>query len=135
MWIMTVQLYKRFVRVFQAWPWRLGQLLDGEVDLQTRQEIAREFFTNEACCLEPFSAWLRGQVASTAEVLADGFKNFLRGIFASAPASNVRSENRFARQARHNSNSQGNAADLPTLAANHVLAECKTNLDAHQWFL
>ena len=135
-WTILSHMYKRFVLTFQEWSWLLAGLVDDVEDahgLGVQQALAATFWRAQECCLDPVSRWLRGHVRSEADVLAPEFRHLLRRIFEATPASNVRSENRFSRQSRHGVTSQGNPAELSSLAAAHTLAETKSQLEAHMW--
>ena len=133
-WLMAAQLFRRLVLGFRRWPWRLGALLSEDISDAEKQEVAGEFFRCRPCCLDAFSAKLRGHFTSSADLLSegpDGGVQFLRDLFEHTPSSNINSENRFSRCSRHQHSSHGNPAKPSTLASNHVLAESKTILDTH----
>ena len=133
-WLMAAQLFRRLVLGFRRWPWRLGALLSEGMAGPEKREVADEFFRCRPCCLDAFSAKLRGHFMSSADLLSEGPEGgvqFLRDLFEHTPSSNIHSENRFSRSNRHQHSSHGNPAKPSTLATNHVLAESKTILDTH----
>ena len=133
-WLMAAKLFRRLVLGFRRWPWRLGALISEDTSDAEKQELASEFFRCRPCCLDSFSAKLRGHFASSADLLSegpDGGVQFLRDLFEHTLSSNIHSENRFSRCSRHQHSSHGNPAKPSTLASNHVLAEPKTVLDTH----
>ena len=65
-WLMAAQLFRRLVLGFRRWPWRLGALLSEDISDAEKQEVAGEFFRCRPCCLDAFSAKLRGHFTSSA---------------------------------------------------------------------
>jgi hypothetical protein len=67
-WTLAGQLYKRFIWALRQWPWRLAQLVTGDLSMEAKQSLAQEFWEADECCLPRFALWLRSCVTSQQEV-------------------------------------------------------------------
>lgn len=54
-----IQAFKLCAEICQAFPFRLAALLDGDIALEDRRSIAKEFCSTSMCCLDAFSKRLR----------------------------------------------------------------------------
>ena len=131
MWLIIAHLHVRLVMTFQQWPLRLGRLVLDDLTADEKLALANQFYACQACCLDPFSRWLRATFPSAPTLLTDEGMFFLHKLFLHIPCTNVQSENRFSKQTRHAHSSMGSAPEPGTLECNHVLTESKTLLDAH----
>eukprot|EP00975_Prorocentrum_lima_P065028 12900957-Prorocentrum_lima.AAC.1 len=73
----------------------------------------------------------RGLFPGADAVLEDENLLFLEQVFRRVSATNVHSEDRFARMSRSCRITNGNAAQPSTLCCTHMLAEAKTALDTN----
>lgn len=96
---LLAQVHVRFTVEFSSWPYRLAQLVDVTASAEEREELAREFFRAEDCCLDPHcSRKLRNLVDSPEQLLADmDLMNVLRSWTHVARVSNMHTERTFAR--------------------------------------
>jgi hypothetical protein len=78
----------------------------------------------EECCFEPGLARnLRKLVSTAADLQAPQVLTMLTHTFGTMPASNIRSEDRFARQSAQQFACHGRSPSIATAAARHVLTE------------
>lgn len=125
-WIQIGQLHTRLVLPFQQWPWKFGQLLEGDPDKQTY--LAKEFLT---LCRhrDPIISYLRQGLRSVDDVLHPNFLEKIRRLLTVAPMTNMVSEKSFARSHARRQTTFGNEPKQFLLAAQHVLDESKIILD------
>lgn len=125
-WIQIGQLHTRLVLPFQQWPWKFGQLLEGDLDEQTY--LAKEFLT---LCRhrDPIISYLRQGLRTVADVLHPNFLEKIRRLLTVAPMTNMVSEKSFARSHVRRQTTFGNEPKQFLLAAQHVLDESKSILD------
>ena len=126
LWIQVGQLHSRLVLPFQQWPWKFGQLLEGQPDEQTC--LAKEFL---ALCKhrDPILSFLRQGLRSVEDVLHPTFLEKIRRLLTIAPMTNMVSEKSFARSHVRRQTTFGNEPKQFLLAAQHVLDESKSILD------
>ena len=125
-WVQIGQLHSRLVLPFEHWPWKLGRMLDA--DLEQQLHLAKEFLT---LCphRDPIIAFLRRGLRTTDDVLNPAFLEKVRRLLTVAPITNMVSEKSFARSHIRRRTNGGNEPKLPSLAAQHVLDESKSILD------
>lgn len=124
--ILIGNVFLRCVACFDAWPWPLFKLIhesvpEGEVSL-----IEEQFMTCGQCCIPRHDGltWpLRGHILQKESLRSGVIKTLLQDLLQCIPASNILTEDRFARVRRHADSNSGHAASPGTTAANHVLSE------------
>ena len=122
---MVGSLHKRFFLVLDRWPWRLGRLVSDDVDIPTKQTLARELMEACACCLDSIARAFKAKCADDTDVLSPPKLQYLRDLFANTPLTNIGSENRFAAAQTRWCVIRGHVGVPPTLASGHVLSEAK----------
>ena len=119
----------RLVVPYQKLPWRLAVLCDTAASISKKQNVADWFMNLNACCLDVAFSRKVQQMATNAQDLLPGMGDTnlnlqLRSSFQSKN-SNVTVENNFARAQTAQQATRGNPGMAASLAARHILAECK----------
>ena len=122
---MVGSLHKRFFLVLDRWPWRLGRLVSDDVDIPTKQTLARELLEACTCCLDSIVRAFKAKCADDTDVLSPPKLQYLRDLFANTPLTNIGSENRVAAAQTRWCVMRGHVGVPPTLASGHVLSEAK----------
>ena len=90
-------VWRRFIKFYEAWPWKLVPLADPDVMLAVKLLIAAAFFSAAACCLDAaFSLKLRALLDGPEDLLEERWLMFLFHVFNKVVLSNARVECDFA---------------------------------------
>jgi hypothetical protein len=78
------------------------------------------------CCFEPgFARWLRRKVSSVADLKKPHIRTLLKETFGNMPVTNIRTEDRFARQNAQQYVCHGRVPSNGTAASRHILTEAQ----------
>lgn len=128
MWMIVAQLMERFVLPFRSWPWRLGLLVGDRLNQASKRALAEQLL--DTCeHVDSFTKEYKVGLHSVAHVLAPQHIQHTADVFCNVPISNIVSEASFAASHVRRQSTHGNEPVPSTVAANHVLATAKTNLD------
>lgn len=121
-------IWERFVRYFQHWPWKLGMLADGRVSEAKQQEIADTFYDKRICCVgRAVGKPLQLVTTCGQDLLSPKKKQFLSSLFLHARSQTVPVEERFKRARTSSASNSGHAQHASTICSNHTLAEIKSS--------
>ena len=125
--------WRRFVRRFQFYPWRLALLATPGVSALEKADIAREFLALSLCCLDMhFSRKLRALVVAwnlTASDLTQGpINDFMCTVFSNVIVVTTHIENTFAHMRRFLGRAY-RVLHIVQLAALHVALESRRVYD------
>ncbi|CAE7276767.1 unnamed protein product [Symbiodinium microadriaticum] len=127
-WLEVGQLYGRLVLPFSVWPFKAALMLEDGVSRETQEMLATELL--RLCShRDPFLQFLKGDLQTETDVLDPANLQRIRQLLDLAPVTNVVSEKSFAASHVRRMTDHGQSPKLPTLAAQHVLAESKSILD------
>ena len=107
---------------FTSWPLELGKLLlPGITDAEKECVVDKFWALRECCCSlsDGFTWKLRQRMATRDDLTSQSTLDFLADVFSHVDASNIRTEDCFARARRHQKENEGPA----TFFAGHVLSE------------
>ena len=124
------QLYSRLVQPFSCWPWKAARFFesDANVTQAEKEDLARELL---ALCdhQDPFVTEYKKGLHTVQDVLSEGHLEKAHYLLTTAPITNFVSEKSFAGSHTRRACNHGVSPKLPTLAAEHVLAESKSVVD------
>jgi hypothetical protein len=119
-------VFLRCVSNFNVWPWPLMRLAHEATTEGEQAQIAEQFMRVKECCTphhDGLTLPLRRRTETLGDVRATGNIAFLQDILLRTPASNILTEDRFARVRRHAESNSGRAVAPSTVAAHHLLSE------------
>ena len=92
--------------------------------------LVAELYAAEDCCLDSWTAHIRGLNPSAMEFMEPENLRMVKEIMDCMPTTNIRSEQRFAAAHTRMRTASGHVGVPATLAADHILAESHAVLNA-----
>ena len=124
------QLYSRLVQPFASWPWKAAHFFENDavVTQAEKEDLAKELL---ALCAhqDPFVNEYKKGLHTVQDVLSEDHLKKTHYLLTTAPITNFVSEKSFAGSHTRRACNHGVSPKLPTLAAEHVLAESKSIVD------
>ncbi|CAE7372728.1 unnamed protein product [Symbiodinium sp. CCMP2456] len=124
------QLYSRLVQPFASWPWKAARFFENDavVTQAEKEDLAKELL---ALCAhqDPFVNEYKKGLHTVQDVLSEDHLERTHYLLTTAPITNFVSEKSFAGSHTRRACNHGVSPKLPTLAAEHVLAESKSVVD------
>ena len=125
LWLVMGNLWRRFIRPFLVWPFRLARVVDENIDIDDRMLAGDEFLRTSLCCMDlPLSQKLRKFITKVEQLFEPWMQRFLLSIFRRGLVSTSHLENSFAHM-RHFLLKCIRAPTIASLSAHHVATELR----------
>lgn len=121
------QTWSRMVKPYLLFPWSLALLVNDDVSLQNKSEVAEAFVKTDECCLdEGFSKPLHQLITCADEIMPGGEHWHLLKAAFQGSICNIACENAFARLKSMSKTSRGRRDLTHNICCKHILAEAKS---------